>query len=116
MKEHMQHLNHLQIAALLTSGTGQLDDSVIASLRQAKTIALTKQRTRAPILALDAITQHAHSLMMPHSTARWLVSAVLLASFVVGGTGYWHHQQEHQKNHLDLAILIDDMPMEVFID
>jgi len=116
MKDHMQHLNHQQIAALLTSGTEQLDGSVIASLRQAKTTALTKQAARAPIFTLDAITQHAHSLMMPHSSGRWLVSAILLASFVVGGTGYWHHQQEHQNNHLDLAILIDDMPMDVFID
>jgi len=116
MKDHMQHLNHQQIAELLTSGTNQLDDGVIASLRQAKTMALTKQAARTPIFTLAAISQHAHSLMMPHSTGRWLVSAVLLASFAVGGTGYWHHQQEHQKNHLDLAILIDDMPMDVFID
>lgn len=116
MKDHMQHLNHQQIAAILTAGTEQLDGDVATSLHQAKALALTKQRMRAPIFTLDAITQHAHSLMMPHSTGRWLVTAVLLASFVVGGTGYWHHQQEHQKNHLDLAILIDDMPMEVFID
>jgi len=116
MKNHKQHLDHLQIAALLTRSAEQIDGSVIASLRQAKIMALTKQRTRTPIFTLEAISQHAHKLMMPHSTGRWLVTAVLLVSFAVGRTGYWHHQQEHQKNHLDLAILTDDIPMEMFID
>ena len=116
MKNHPQHLDHRQLTTLLTRGTGQLDDSVIASLRQAKTAALQKQRTRAPFLSLSAISNCAHGVMMPHSTGRWLVTAVLLASFAIGGTGYWHHEQERQRNHLDLSILTDDMPLEVFID
>jgi len=116
MKNYMQHLNHQQIAALLTRSAEQLDSDVVSSLRETRIKALQLQRTRAPFFSLHAIADHAHKLLLPHSTSQWLVTAVLLASVAIGGTGYWHHAQDQKRSHLDIAILTSDLPMEVFID
>lgn len=115
MKLNEQELNHPRIAELLTQGSGQLDDRIVSSLRKARAVALQKQRLREPALSLSAIGHRAHALM-PHSTPQWLATAMLLAMIIVSVTSYCHYTQEHQGSHLDIAILTDDLPMEVFID
>ena len=113
MKNHTRHISHRQIADLLTHSTEQIDESVLASLSQARCAALQKQRAHAPAFSLSTAGHHLH---MPHTTGQWLAAAILLATLMVGVTSYWHHSQELQINHLDIQILTDDMPMEVFID
>jgi len=115
MKKPAQHLNHQQIKTLLNRSTAQLDSGILYSLRQAKTIALQRQRTRAPVFTLSAIGHRTYA-MLPHSAGQWLAACFLLAAIAVSGTGYWHHRQAQQLSHLDIAILTDDLPMEIFID
>ena len=113
MKKQTQHISHRQIASLLTQSSEQLDDSVLTSLRQARNAALQKQRAHAPAFSLSTV---GHYLHMPHTSGQWLAAAILIATLMIGATGYWHHTQELQSNHLDIQILTDDLPIEVFID
>ena len=108
-------VNYQRIAELLTHSTAQLDDHIVTSLRQASAVALQRQRGREPALSLSAIGHRAHALI-PHSTQQWVATTIMLAAIIVGVTGYLQHAQEHQSSHLDIAILTDDLPMEVFID
>lgn len=116
MNTQNRPISHAEIAALLTRSASQLDDSVAASLRQARVAALQKRRARAPLYSPETVGHYAHLLSAPQTAGQWLVTAVLLASVVVGGVNYWQYQQAQSLSHLDIAILTDDLPMEVFID
>lgn len=113
MKKHTRKISHSQITALLTRSTSELDDNITASLSQARNAAMLKQRVPAHAFSLSTAGHHLH---MPHTTGQWLAAAILCAALTVGLSSYWNHIQEQQSNHLDIAILTDDMPMEVFID
>lgn len=102
------------IAKLLTHATQQLDDSTIAGLRRAHDRALARQAVSRPVFALDA--GHGIHWPLPHTARQWMTAAILLA-LLASGISYWHHAREHEAgHHLDIAILTDDLPMEVFID
>jgi Protein of unknown function (DUF3619) len=111
MKKHSKKVDHQHIAGLLTRSTEQLDEQILSALRNARTVALQKQRLHEPVFSLSAIGHRAHSLM-PHSTNQWVAAAILLAAVLVGVAGYWQNSQVPQ----DMDILTDDLPIEVFVD
>ena len=113
MKKPIREISTQQIATLLTRSTGELDDNITASLSRARNAALQRQRAPAHAFSLSTAGHHLH---MPHTTGQWVAAAILFAALTVGLSSYWNHIQEQQSNHLDIAILTDDMPMEVFID
>lgn len=103
-----------QIAGLLTRSAEQLDSNTAAALRRARHAALDRQAIHAPAFALNG--KHEFHWQLPHTPRQWAATVLLLA-VVVGGTGYWQHLRQHEMmTHLDVAILTDDMPLEVFID
>ncbi len=101
-----------RIARLLTRSAGQLDDNTVAALRRARNLALERQAATAPAFALN--TGHHIHWPLPHTTTQWVATILLLAT-VAGGIGYWHHARE-RESHLEVGILTDDMPLEVFLD
>ncbi len=109
MKKYSQHINHQHIARLLTHSTEQLDGNVVSALQQARAVALQRQRVHAPAFSLSAIGHHAH---MPHTPSQWVATAILLAAIAVGAIGYWQNAQVP----VDIEILTDDLPIEVFVD
>ena len=112
-------LNPGKIAELLTQGTRQLDAVTISALVDARQNALKKQSVRAPVFTLTPAS--AHSLarwtdrLMPHAAQPWIATGLLLA-VLIAGTGYWQNVQEQQIDETDVAILTDDLPIEVFVD
>lgn len=106
------HINHQQIAKLLTSSTEQLDEHIVASLREARSIALQKQRAHEPAFSLSAAGHRAHNLI-PHSPHQWVAAAILLSAIIFGAVGYWQDSQTPQD---DIDILTDELPIEVFVD
>ena len=106
-------LDPKKISQLLTQGTRQLDASTLSVLADVRQNALKKQALHAPIASLST-GRWTHSLI-PHSTQQWLVTGLLVALFMVG-TSYWQHAQEQQFSELDVAILTDELPIEVFVD
>ena len=102
-----------KIAQLLTQSSRQLDTSTLSALADARHNALKRHRVCAPAVALST-GRWTHNLI-PHSGQQWLVTGLLVAIFVFA-TGYWQHTQEQQISELDVAILTDELPIEVFVD
>jgi len=102
-----------KIVNLLTQGARQLDTATLSVLADARRNALKRQSVHAPLFALNA-GRWTHNLI-PHSAQQWLATGLLVAVFVFAA-GYWHHAQEQQISELDVAILTDDLPIEVFVD
>ncbi|MDD4929712.1 MAG: DUF3619 family protein [Gallionella sp.] len=103
--------NQQRIAQLLTRGTEQLDEPILASLRHARARALQKQRVHEPVFSFSAAGVR---VPLPHTPHQWIAATILLAAIVIGVTGYWQSSQDHQN--LDLEILTDDLPIEIFVD
>jgi hypothetical protein len=106
-------LDSVKIAQLLTESSRQLDTGTLSSLADARQNALKRQLVRAPAVALST-GRWTHNLI-PHLGHQWLVSGLLVA-FLVFAAGYWQHAQEQQISELDVAILTDELPIEVFVD
>lgn len=102
------------IAKLLTRAAQQLDDSTVSALHQARNIALERQSLSKPVFSLS--TERGTRWLMPHSAHQWAAAVILLVATIVGGVNYWQNTQEHELVHLDVAILTDDLPLEVFVD
>lgn len=111
MKKYTQHVDHAHIVKLLSRSTEQLDDEIVAALREARMVALQKQRVHAPVFSLSAAGHRSHHLM-PHSTHQWVATAILAITIIVGVAGYL----QQTEVPLDIDILTDDLPMEVFVD
>jgi hypothetical protein len=102
-----------KIAKLLTQSSRQLDKGTLSALADARQNALKRQLVRTPAVALST-GRWTHNLI-PHSRQQWLVTGLLVAIFVLIA-GYWQHTQEQQISELDVAILTDELPIEVFVD
>jgi len=115
MKPINQHdITPEAIAGLLTRATEHLDDNTLTALRRARNLALERQALNRPVLTLNA--GNGIHWPVPHTASQWMAMAVLLIAVLAGGISYWHHVREHEISHLDIAILTDDLPMEIFID
>jgi hypothetical protein len=106
-------LNLGKITQLLTQSTRQLDANTLSALVDARQNALKRQSVRVPVFALST-GRETHSLI-PDSIQQWVVAGLFVAMLIVG-TSFWHHVQEQQLSELDVAILTDDLPIEVFVD
>lgn len=102
-----------KIAHLLTQSTQQLDKSTLSALANARRNALAKRSARAPVFALA--TGRWTENLMPHTTKQWLATG-LLAALLVVGTSLWQQSEEQQISELDVAILTDELPIDVFVD
>ncbi|HEX5338556.1 MAG TPA: DUF3619 family protein [Gallionella sp.] len=110
---NLSGLNFGKIAQLLDKGTRELDARTVSALSEARRNALSRQRAQEPVFAFTA--GHWTFGHASHSTKHWLAAGVLLA-IIIAGAGLWHHAQEPQLDDLDVAILTDEMPIEVFVD
>lgn len=109
-----QALSPERIAGLLTLASEQLDDDTVRALRLARNAALDRRAVHTPSFAFDG--RHLLHWPVPHTARQWAAAGLLLAA-LAGGAGYWQHLHHHETMvHLDIAILTDDMPLEVFID
>ena len=102
-----------KIAQLLTLSTQQLDQSTLSALHNARQSALNRQAVRAPAFAF--ITDRGTLSLIPNSIQQWVFAGLLIVMLVIG-TSYWQHVQEQQISDIDVAILPDDLPIEVFVD
>lgn len=103
-----------RIAQLLTRAALRLDDNTVAALRRARNVALERQSLSKPVFALS--TGHSMHWLAPHSAHQWVATIILLVAILFGGLSYWQHAHENDLSHLDVAILTDDLPMEVFVN
>lgn len=102
-----------KIARLLTQSTKHLDSDTLSALGNARQKALQKQTMHAPVFTLA--TSRLANMLLPFTSHQWVSAGFLAALFIIG-TSYWLHTQEQQIAELDVAILTDDLPIEVFVD
>ncbi len=107
------------IAKLLNRSVDELDTDTTDKLRRARNIALSRKPAHNAVLALSS-GNTAH-MLIPHTTQQWFATVILLAALLVSLASYWHHAAEPDSTYqdmsrLDLAILTDDLPMEIFLD
>jgi hypothetical protein len=102
-----------KIAQLLTQSSRQLDGSTLSALADARNNALKRQLVRSPAAAFS--TGRWTFNLIPHSGQQWLGTGLLVAILMLAA-GYWQHAQEQQISEIDVAILTDEMPIEVFVD
>ncbi len=107
-----QKLNPEQIRQLLNSSLSRIEQPALDRLRDARLLALARHdaRASAPVLAWAG---NWHSAVSGHKS-RYFAAAALLAAILFGGTSYWHH--EHEASEIDVAILTDELPIEVYVD
>jgi len=113
MNKDTHNINHRRIAELLNRSAGQLDPQIVASLHQASAAALQKQGAHQHAFSLSTIGHRAHKIM-PHSANQWLATTVLLAAIAFSIADYL--QQSPDQHNLDIDILTDELPIEVFVD
>jgi hypothetical protein len=102
-----------KIAQLLTQSSRQLDANTLSALAAARHKALNRHRVHAPAFTLST-GRWTHNLI-PHSGQQWLVTG-LLAAILMFAAGYWQNAQEQKISEIDVAILTDELPIEVFVD
>ncbi|MDH2918780.1 MAG: DUF3619 family protein [Sideroxydans sp.] len=106
-------INTTPIAQLLNRSAQQLDENTLSALRAARQTALTKQRVSIASAALSSGHQlHFH---VSSRAQKWIIT-LLVAATLISAWGVLQHQHEQQINELDIAILSDEMPIEVFLD
>jgi hypothetical protein len=106
-----------EIGQLLDHSTSRLDPETIQKLQGARRTALLHQRTSQPASVLAWVEQHSliHAHSVNHRSFNWGV-AVLFALILFSGALYWQDVYEHDHSDLDIAILTDDLPVDMFVD
>lgn len=107
-------LDPQKISRLLNLSTQDLSESTLSTLQQARAKAMQRQATSAQLLQL-AGHRWTH-LLAPHTAQRWIIVIMLALVLAVGGNMWWQQQHHQQMIELDVEILIDELPLEVFID
>jgi hypothetical protein len=101
------YLNIEAIRQLLNRSAGQLDQPTLASLRKARERALLRHAPEGE----HAIWQLG---VRRHAAATWFATLLLVIGLFGGVTYYW--QQTQDNSEIDLAILTDDLPIDVYVD
>ena len=110
-----------KITQLLNQGTRQIDGRILSALNKARHNALERQSAHAPVFTF-APNGGRHPYADRSTIWEMLYSAqhlfiiILLVVIVVSGVGYWHHAEEQRIGELDVAILTDELPVEIFVD
>ena len=113
-----QELHPEQIRQLLNRSLARLDQPALARLRDARTQALAHYDAHSTTPAFAWIgfgTSHRHAADSHHKPHFW-AAIVLLVALLFSCTAYWHHMTDHEVSDVDIAILTDDLPIEVYVD
>jgi hypothetical protein len=113
------NLNTESIRQLLNRSSAQLGQPTLARLRDVRTQALARYdaRSTAPVFvwAGSTATNSGHTSGSHHKSYYW-AAAVLLAALLFSGAIYLQHVTEHDNSDVDIAILTDDLPIDVYVE
>ena len=111
-----QKLSPKQIKLLLNRSLTRIEQPTLERLGNAREQALARHNIRsiAPAFAWAGPSTNSGHATDSHHKSLYLAAAVLLAALVFGGITYWHN--EHDVSEVDIAILTDDLPIEMYVD
>lgn len=107
-------LTNKEIVSLLNRATHQLDRSTLGHLRIARHNALQNQRVDTPAWVSQNGLLHGQ-LQLTQRALNWIIVAVVASLLVINLT-YWDRAYEHDHSDIDIAILTDDLPVDMFVD
>jgi hypothetical protein len=113
-----QKLNTKEIGQLLDHAAARLDQETLDKLMAARRTALSHQQTaqQAPVLAwLSGHGLIHHGSSHSHKAFNWGVAA-LVAAVLFGGALYLQQSYEHDHSDIDIAILTDELPVDMYVD
>ena len=108
--------NHQKITQLLDRSAAQIEQPVLRQLHDARMQALVRYEARSasPVLAWAGPW---HTSGLPQKI-HFFAAAVLLIAFLLGAAIYWNQMAGSDTSDIDtdIAILTDDLPMDIYID
>jgi len=102
-----ENLNLDAIRQLLNRSLGQLDQPALASLRHAREQALQRHTPGGVYGRWQLVATR-------NAAVAWFAAVLMVIGLSGGVTYYW--QQTQDNSEIDLAILTDDMPVDVYVD
>lgn len=103
-----------EVGSLLNRAARQLDRSTLSELRTARQNALLNQRVEVSSWVNQNGLLHG-KLQLSQRAFNWIIAAVV-ASLLVINLSYWNRTYEHDHSDIDIAILTDDLPVDMFVD
>ncbi|MBI4808616.1 MAG: DUF3619 family protein [Nitrosomonadales bacterium] len=107
-------LNHREIARQLDRSAGKLERGTLDELRLARQHALQYQRV-APSFRPNRDGVLFGHLQLSRRALSWGVAA-LVATVLLANLAFQHHVHERNHGNIDIAILTDEMPVDVYVD
>ncbi|MBI5890154.1 MAG: DUF3619 family protein [Nitrosomonadales bacterium] len=107
-----------EIGRLLNRSAERLDQNTLDDLQSARRSALKYQQKPRQVPVLAWLTQHGltgHRSLSGHKTLGFGI-AMLFAAVLLGSISYCQHATERDHVELDIAILTDDLPVDMFVD
>jgi hypothetical protein len=108
-----QRLTFRELKHLLDRSAAAVDRSTADRLSRARAVALQHQRAESHGWFSRGGVLHGHTRHEHRATYR--IALLVFAVLLIATLGYWQ-QPEHEHVDLDIAILTDDMPVDVYID
>lgn len=103
-------VNQKEIAHLLDRSAERMGGATLKGLQLARQQALRHQRVT------PSFWRSWDGLLFGHRRAlSWSITAIAATLLLVNLT-VWQHRSEHNRGHIDIAILTDEMPVDVYVD
>jgi Protein of unknown function (DUF3619) len=114
-----RELNLERVRQLLNRSTAQLDETTLTLLCEARTHALEQHASRhahtLAFLGHGKPAAHWYAMGARHKPYLW-AAGLLLVACIVSGIAYWQKVPNKDTSDVDIAILTDDLPLQVYID
>ncbi len=108
-KLHTHEIRHL-----LDRSAGQLNRSTLNGLHSARQRALQHQRVSVSTWVSRNGTLHGH-LHLSQRALNWIIAAIVATLLVINLT-YWDRAFDHDHSDIDIQILTDDLPVDMYVD
>lgn len=103
-------VNHKEIAHLLDRSAERMDSATLKELQLARQQALQHQRVT------PSVQQGWDGVLFGHSRAlSWSIAAIVAALLLVNLI-VWQGSSDNNRGHIDIAILTDEMPVDIYVD
>lgn len=102
------------IGRLLDQSADQLNRKTLNGLYAARNQAVQHQRSAASTWINRDGTLHGH-MQLSQRALNWIIAAAVATLLLINLT-YLDHSYEHDHSDIDIAILTDDLPVDMFVD
>lgn len=106
-----------QVKQLLNRSAAQIDQPTVDRLRGARMQALARYdaHSMAPAFVWAGWASHRHAADAHHKSHHWAAIVVIVA-ILFSCTVYWQHVNDRDVSDVDVEILTDDLPVEMYVD